>query len=71
MNQKQLEELIKMGESEQIEFKKSLNLKEEIGEAVSAFSNTNRGTIIVGFDEEKNEIVGVEIGKNTLEDLAN
>ena len=66
-----IKELIKKGESEKVEFKKSLRLKDQIGEAVSAFSNTKGGTIIVGFDEEKNKIVGVEIGKNTLEGLAN
>lgn len=66
-----IKELIKKGESENIEFKKSLQLKDEIGETASAFSNTKGGTIIVGFDEDKDEIVGVEIDKNTLEELAN
>ncbi len=66
-----LKELIKKGESENIEFKKSLQLKDEIGEAVSAFSNTKDGTIIVGFDEKNNELIGVETGKNTIENLAN
>ena len=35
-----LEDLLKKGESENVEFKKSLQLKDQIGEAVSAFSNT-------------------------------
>jgi predicted HTH transcriptional regulator len=40
------ENLITQGESQNIEFKDSLSLKREIGETVSAFSNTN--TFIVG-----------------------
>lgn len=66
-----IKELIKTGESKTLEFKKSLQLKDEIGETVSAFSNTKGGTIIVGFDEDKDKIVGVGIGKNTVEELAN
>jgi len=71
VNKKEILNLIKNQESEAVEFKKSLQLKDEIGEAVSAFSNTKGGTIIVGFDEDKDEITGVEIGKKTIEDLAN
>jgi hypothetical protein len=36
---KQTENLIKQGESQNIEFKDSLSLKREIGETVSAFSS--------------------------------
>ena len=63
--------LIKNQESEVLEFKKSLRLKDEIGEAISAFSNTKGGTLIVGVDDDGNKIIGVEIGKNTIESLAN
>ena len=66
-----LKELIKKGESEKIEFKKSLGLKDEIGKAISAFSNSNGGKIIVGVDDKTKQIIGVEIGKNTIETLAN
>ena len=37
--------LIHKGETESVEFKESLRLKEEIGQAVSAFSNANGGSI--------------------------
>jgi len=36
-----IEELIERGESETLEFKESLQLKDEIGETISAFSNSN------------------------------
>ena len=66
-----LNEIIKKGESEKIEFKKSLQLKDEIGETVSAFSNSVGGKIIVGVDDKNKEVIGVEIGGNTIENLAN
>jgi len=66
-----LKEIIKKGESEKIEFKKSLQLKDEIGKTVSAFSNSRGGKIIVGVDDKNKEVIGVEIGENTIENLAN
>mgnify|MGYP001612990497 CR=1 FL=1 len=65
-----IEELIKKGENEKVEFKESLSSKEEIGESVSAFSNSEGGTILVGVSD-KGEIKGVEIGKKSIEELAN
>ena len=60
--------LISVGENEGLEFKESLRLKEEIGQAVSAFSNARGGSILVGvLNDEK--VIGVDIGRNTLEEL--
>jgi len=70
MTEKQLKELIQQGESQNIELKSSLKLKEEIGETISAFANTSGGIIIIGVSDE-GKILGVDIGKKTLEDLAN
>ena len=67
---KELEELIEEGESQNIEFKDSLRLKKEIGETISAFSNTRGGIILIGISD-LGEVIGVEVGKRTLEDLAN
>jgi len=57
-------------ESENLEFKKSVGEWKEIVETVAAFSNTSGGRIIVGVSKSGN-IVGMEIGKNTIEDLTN
>ena len=65
-----LRELIAKGESETLEFKKSLSEWKEIVETVSAFSNTKGGTIVVGISNN-GKIHGVSIGKNTIEDLTN
>lgn len=57
-------------ETESIEFKKSLAERGEILECVSAFSNTKGGRIYIGI-EPTGKIIGVEIGNNTIENLAN
>lgn len=64
-----LKRLISQGESGILEFKGSLQLKDEIGETVSAFSNLKGGIILIGISDEK-EIKGIQVGKKTLTDLA-
>ena len=65
-----LKELIEREESQDLEFKESLRLKDEIGETVSAFSNSDGGTVIVGVSNNGG-VLGVDIGANTLEEFAN
>jgi ATP-dependent DNA helicase RecG len=65
-----IEEFLEWAESEDLEFKRSLPLKDEIGEAVSAFSNAHGGTIVDGVSD-RGEILGVDVGENPLEELAN
>ena len=62
--------LIYKGENEGLELKESLRLKEEIGQAVSAFSNASGGSTLVGVSDD-GKVVGIDIGRNTLEELAN
>jgi len=62
--------LIKQGESEKLEFKKSLAEREEILRTITAFSNTSGGTIIIGIDERKN-IIGIKPEKGEIEGLDN
>ena len=61
--------VISRGESEKLEFKPSLSQMDKIMESVSAFSNNRGGTILVGVSDTQ-EIIGVDIGRMTLEDLA-
>lgn len=62
-------ELIRQGESETLEFKRSLSLKDEIGAAISAFSNAAGGAILIGI-MDSGKIDGVNIGANTMENEA-
>ena len=65
-----LKKIISQGESETVEFKKSLSESKEIIKTISAFANTKGGTIFTGVSNSGNAL-GVEIGKDTLERLVN
>jgi ATP-dependent DNA helicase RecG len=56
-------------EGETLEFKRSLSDFDEVLATVSAFSNTKGGTILIGVDDS-GEIIGVDLGKRTLEEIA-
>jgi ATP-dependent DNA helicase RecG len=62
--------LIKSGESETVEFKKSTSEWKEMIETLSAFANTKGGIVLVGVDKN-GKVCGVNIGKSTLEDITN
>ncbi len=61
-------ELIKKGENEKVEFKEKFD--RETIETISAFANTSGGVILIGVTDE-GKIKGIDIGKKTLEDIAN
>ena len=57
--------LISIGENERLEFKESPRLKEEICQAVSAFSNANGGSILIGVSDS-GTIIGNERQKKAI-----
>ena len=63
-------DLLKTGESEKVEFKRSVGELKEIIETVVAFANANGGWIFIGVDDS-GAITGVKIGKDTIEKLVN
>jgi len=65
----ELTKLITKGESETLEFKPSLSQRDKICKALSGFSNTKGGTILVGISDN-GRVIGIDIGRKTLEDLA-
>lgn len=65
-----LKKIVSQGESETIEFKKSLSESKEMIKTISAFANTKGGRIFVGVSNY-GKVLGVEIGKDTVERLAN
>jgi ATP-dependent DNA helicase RecG len=65
-----LKKIISQGESETVEFKKSLSESKEIVETISAFANTIGGEVFIGISNS-GKVLGVEIGKDTIERLVN
>ncbi len=70
MNPQEVLQLIQQGESETLELKRSLGELREVVETTGAFANAFGGAILVGVSRQK-EIIGVTIGTDTLESLAN
>lgn len=71
MNQLTIQALLNLitgGENETAEFKESFN--DEALETIGAFANARGGMILIGI-KDKGEICGVQMGKKTLEDIAN
>ncbi len=69
MDANELKQLIALGESETLEFKKSLTQQDDALRAAAAFANGNGGWILFGVKPD-GSIIGVDIGANTLENLA-
>ena len=65
-----VEQLLHSGESETVELKQSLGEMQEILETISAFANSEGGMVLIGVTPAGKEL-GVNIGKETLEALAN
>lgn len=59
INSQNIYTILANGENEKIEFKKSIRNFEILGKLISAFANTNGGIIIIGYDEQSQNIVGV------------
>ncbi len=66
----EISKLIEKGESERVEFKTSLSEWKDAIKTLVAFSWMKGGIVIFGISNSR-KILGVEIGKGTIEDLAN
>lgn len=75
MNKREFEKLIEKGESQTLEFKKSLAERNEILETISAFANTEGGYILIGIEENKEgsvkSILGIKTEGKIIERLTN
>ncbi len=69
MDTNELKKLVELGESETLEFKKSLAEQANALKTAAAFANSHGGWILFGVKPD-NSIIGVDIGVNTLENLA-
>ncbi|MCG7849861.1 MAG: putative DNA binding domain-containing protein, partial [ANME-2 cluster archaeon] len=66
---KLITELLATGETEKVEFKPSLSQLDNIMKSISAFSNAKGGMVVAGISDE-GRVMGVDIGRKTMEDLA-
>ncbi|MGH7596399.1 MAG: RNA-binding domain-containing protein [bacterium] len=69
MDADELKKIIELGESETLEFKKSLAEQVDALKTAAAFANVSGGWILFGVKPD-GSIVGVDVGANTLENLA-
>ncbi len=70
MDESELKKMIESHETENVELKPSLSQINEIVENISAFSNAGGAIILVGVSNS-GKILGVDVGKDTIERLAN
>jgi ATP-dependent DNA helicase RecG len=68
INPEKIEELIKSGEGQNLEFKSSFN--NELIETLVAFANTKGGRVIVGINQD-NEISGISINPESVQNWVN
>lgn len=67
---KELLQIIKKGESETVEFKKSTSLLREGIETICAFSNRKGGYLLFGL-ADNGEVIGQHVSDDTLKNIAN
>ena len=65
-----IEEITTQGESQTVEFKKSLTQLKGAMESLCAFLNTEGGTIIIGANQ-RGEFIGQDISDNSQQEIAN
>lgn len=68
MNQKDIEKLVRKGESETLEFKKSTGQLRRAMETSCAFLNADGGMVLIGIRPDK-KIIGQDVGEGTIRDI--
>lgn len=69
MNLRELNELISVGESERLEFKRTTGQRTEAAKTVCAMLNGLGGFVVFGVTN-RGELIGQQVGAKTLEDIA-
>ena len=70
MNLNELKQLVKQGESDRLEFKKTTGQRTAAAKTVCAMLNSMGGFVIFGVTD-KGEIAGQQVSAKTLEDISN
>ena len=66
MSPKELLELISLGESSTLEFKRKLNAPEKLAKEISALANTKGGCLLVGIDDD-GSVYGIDSEKSEID----
>jgi len=66
MDEKELLRVLKEGENERVEFKRSFAEIEKAIQALASFANANGGLVIFGVEND-GSLVGIDIGKYNVE----
>lgn len=69
MNHLELKTLIKQGESDTLEFKKSTSLLESVSQTLCGFLNGKGGIVLIGVSDE-GKMIGQHVTDNTLQEIA-
>lgn len=64
-----ISQFLKEGESQTLEFKKTMAEMREIVETICAFANAKGGTVLVGVDDSGN-VLGIDLGRRSIEEIA-
>jgi ATP-dependent DNA helicase RecG len=70
LNLKELKQLVKKGESDRLEFKKTTGQRTAAVKTVCAMLNSSGGFVIFGVTD-KGEIIGQKVSTKTIEDISN
>lgn len=66
MDAERLKELIAIGESSTIEFKRKVTTPDKIAKELCAFANTKGGILLIGIDDDR-KVVGVDSEKSQID----
>lgn len=73
MAEEKIMELIEEGAGQKLELRKDLAVKEReimsLARSMTAFANTNDGTIVIGVDESTKDVIGLDIESNSIEGI--
>lgn len=70
MDLSQIKELVKKGESNTLEFKKTTGLLQSAFETICGYLNGKGGTVLIGVADDR-RIIGQEVGDKTLREISN
>ncbi len=63
-------QLLREGENQHTEFKRSISTSYELGKEIVAFANSDGGRLVLGIDDKNGHLIGENITKDWIVDIA-